>query len=62
MITQLVQKEITSKGEVEEIYFDVTLIVDKQNGLRVIDNTQEDWHDFIDCDTLTCQKVKIQVC
>lgn len=62
MDNKLVQKEITSNREVTEIYFDVTLIVNKENEITVIDNTQYDWHDFIDCSTLTCQQVKIQVC
>ena len=59
---KLVQKEIASEGEVKEIYFDVTLIVTKENKVMIVDNTQEDVKDYIDCGTLTSQKVKIQVC
>jgi hypothetical protein len=58
----LVQKEITSQGEVVEVFFDVTLIVNKENKIIIVDNTQEDFYDYLDCGTLTCQRVKIQVC
>jgi len=62
MMKKLVQKEIASEGEVKEIYFDVTLIVTKENKVMIVDNTQENVNDYIDCGTLTSQKVKIQVC
>ena len=61
MVQEINPKVVSNDENVEEIYFDLTLIVDKQNGLTVIDNTQEDFYDYLDCGTLTCQQVKIRV-
>ena len=61
MIQEIKPRVVSNNKNVKEIYFDLTLIVDKQNGLTVIDNTQKNFHDYLDCDTLTCQQVKIRV-
>ena len=47
---------------VEEIYFGMVLIVDKEQNLTVI-NTKEDgdWRDYVDCDTLAVQHVKLHL-
>lgn len=53
---------ITSKaGELEDIYFDVSIIIDKDNKAVLIDNSQEDWRDFVDCNTLKVEKIKISI-
>jgi len=61
MIQEITPVVISNDKEIKDVYFDLTLIVDKQNGLTVIDNTKKDFHDYLDCDTLTCQQVKIKV-
>ena len=61
MVQEINPKVVSNDEDVKEIYFDLTLIVDKQNGLTVIDNTVKDFYDYLDCDTLTCQQVKIRV-
>ena len=52
---------IEAHEELEDIFFDVTLIVDKDNNLVVVDNSKSDWHDFVDTNTLTTKKVKIDI-
>ena len=47
--------------EVETIFFDLTVMIDKKNEARIIDNSQEDHKDYIDCDTLTVKEVKIEI-
>jgi len=39
--------------------FSVTLIVNRKNELQVIDNTQVDWKELVDCDTLIAQEVEL---
>tara|TARA_B100000768_G_C11211470_1_gene346211 strand:+ start:266 stop:487 length:222 start_codon:yes stop_codon:yes gene_type:complete len=60
--TEVKPKVASYAEDVTEIYFDLTLIVDTKNNVTVIDNSKNDYHDWIDCNTLTYQQVKIQVC
>ena len=60
--TEVKPKVVSFQNDCTEIYFDVTLIVDKNNNMTIIDNSQNDYHDYIDSNTLTFQQVKIQVC
>jgi len=48
----------TENGEVD-VYFDLTLVVNKNNELFVVDNSQHDWKDCVDCSTLTVEHIKI---
>jgi|VirMetMinimDraft_7_1064189.scaffolds.fasta_scaffold84520_1 hypothetical protein len=45
--------------ELVEVYFDLTIIIDKDNELVVIDNTQADYHDAIDCNTIAVHNLII---
>jgi hypothetical protein len=52
--------EITSKDkDLQEITFQVALIVSKDNILQVIDTSKHDWKDYVDCDTLTVKEITI---
>ena len=51
----------TEEGDVEDVYFDLTLIVDRQNNLQVVDNRKKDWTDFVDSNTLLAKQVKLSV-
>lgn len=42
-------------------YYDISLIIDRNNKLIVIDNTANDYHDFVDDDTLTVIPMIIKV-
>ena len=44
--------------EPENPHMSVTLIVNKQQELTVIDNSVDDWRDFADCNTLIVKKVE----
>lgn len=52
--------ETNVSNEVKDVYFDLTLVVTKDNELIVVDNVANDYHDVIDCDTLAVQQVKIR--
>lgn len=52
----------TEEGEqLVEVYFDVTLIVQQDNTIKTVDNSVEDYHDFVDCNTLCIHKTKIPI-
>jgi hypothetical protein len=62
MSTKFIVKEVlTEDGDLDNIFFDATLIVSNDNEIVVVDNLQNDYHDFIDANTLTIKKIKIEV-
>lgn len=52
------QPVITETGDLDNIHLDLTLILDKNNNLTVVDNTELDWKDYIDCDTQFVKHIK----
>lgn len=42
-------------------YFDITLIVNDENEIEVIDNSQVNWRDFVDCSTIAVHSLKIEI-
>jgi len=48
-------------GLIVDIFFDITVIVDKQNNASIVDNKQHDWKDVVDCNTLAVRHMKISV-
>ena len=46
-------------GEVVDVYFDLTILITKQNELYVVDNSKEDYKDYIDCNTLIVKQIKL---
>lgn len=52
--------EKSSKGHVIDTYFSVSLIVNKNNELTVIDNSQTDWKDYVDSNTQLVETVKLK--
>ena len=62
MSTKFIVKEVlTEDGDLDSIFFDATLIVSNDNEIVVVDNLQNDYHDFIDGNTLTIKKIKIEL-
>ena len=62
MSTKFIAKTIlTEDGDLDSVFFDATLIVSKDNEIVVVDNLQNDYHDFIDNNTLTIKKIKIEL-
>jgi hypothetical protein len=61
MIQKLKPVIIAHELQVQEIFFDLTLIVNKQNEITVVDNSIEDYKDFLDCNTLIMKKVKVEI-
>tara|TARA_R110001606_G_scaffold118013_2_gene248136 strand:+ start:1072 stop:1293 length:222 start_codon:yes stop_codon:yes gene_type:complete len=60
--TECKPKVVSYAQDVTEIYFDLTLIVSNDNKITVVDNNQDDYHNWLNSSTLTCQQVKIQIC
>ena len=56
----VVEKSKTVCGieDVKEVYFDLTLIINKDNEPTIIDNSVDDWKDFVDCSTAVVKQVK----
>lgn len=52
---------VTTLGGIVSVHFDLTIMIDKSKEAYVIDNSQVDWKDFIDGDTLVVKQVKIEV-
>jgi len=52
---------ISETGELEDAYFSVTLMIDKDNYLRVVDNNVDDWREMVDSNTLAVKEVKINL-
>ena len=47
--------------DIKDIYFAITLVVDKDNNLRIY-NTKEDgdWRENVDCNTLIVKDIKLR--
>lgn len=58
---KLTVKESEDKCDVEDVYFALTLVVDKDNNLRIY-NTEEDgdWREDVDCNTLIVKDIKLR--
>ena len=48
-------------SEIESVSYDLTLIVDKDNNLQVIDNTVEDAKHHVDCGTIIYKQIYLEV-
>lgn len=50
-----------SGEELSDVYFDITLVIDKDNNLRVY-NTEEDgdWREDVDCNTLLVKELRLR--
>jgi len=48
-------------NDLERVYFDITLLVNKNNELRIVDNQKEDWKEIVDCDTVYAQSVELEM-
>ncbi len=58
---------VTKKSETEcgiedivDVYFDLTLIINKDNESTIIDNSVDDWKYFVDCSTLVVKEIKVR--
>ncbi|MDB4343511.1 hypothetical protein OAA15_00660 [bacterium] len=52
------QPVFTETGDLDNIHLDLTLILDKNNNLTIVDNTELDWHDYVDCNTQFVKHIK----
>lgn len=43
------------------VLFDMTLVIDKDNRVVVVDNSERDYHDFIDGNTIAVTPVRIEM-
>jgi len=48
--------------DVKDIYFDITLVVDKDNNIHVFDNNSEDddYREIVDWNTLVIEHIKLR--
>lgn len=53
-------KVLENNGDVEDVFFNIDIVVDNQNNLMVMDRTKEDVNDFIDCNTLIVKNIKLR--
>tara|TARA_R110001599_G_scaffold15757_6_gene65404 strand:- start:4174 stop:4359 length:186 start_codon:yes stop_codon:yes gene_type:complete len=51
----------TDDGDLKDLYFDLTLIISNNNELLVIDNSVQDWKDYVDCNTLLVKHHKLRI-
>ena len=52
----------TKDNDLDDVFFEVTLIVDKDNNITFVDNVTTDYRDLVDCNTLTIKEnVRISV-
>jgi len=51
----------TKSGDVENVYFDITILISNDNKATIVDNSQEDWRDYADCNTLKSYQLKINL-
>ena len=59
---KLVPQTVTTiGGDVEDVFFDVVLIIDKDNNLTVVDESVEDWRPLADSNTLAVKLVRISI-
>ena len=58
---ELTVEESKDKCGVKDAYFTLTLVVDKDNNLRIY-NTKEDgdWREDVDCNTLIVKEIKLR--
>tara|TARA_Y100000389_G_C17212372_1_gene389147 strand:+ start:192 stop:377 length:186 start_codon:yes stop_codon:yes gene_type:complete len=49
---------ITETGDLDNVHLDLTLLLDKDNNLIVIDNTEVDWKDYVDTKTQFVKHIK----
>ena len=45
----------------ETIQIGVSLIIDKENNIVAVNDEQEDFHDYVDCDTKEIQHLVINI-
>jgi hypothetical protein len=48
-------------NDVESIYFDLTIVADKDNNITIIDNQEVNWVDLVDGDTTVVKHVKAYI-
>ena len=59
---KLVPVTVESKcGDIVSVHFDITLVVSKDNQIIVVDNTQQDAKEIVDCNTLLMQEFKLEI-
>ena len=58
---QLIPLEDVVDDQLIDTYFDITIIIDKDNNAQLIDNSQVDYKDFVDCNTLKVTHLKISI-
>ena len=45
---------------IQEIYYDVSILISKSGEAQLIDNSVEDYKDYVDCDTAQIKHIKIK--
>jgi hypothetical protein len=58
-LTPVVKK--AENGDLDDVYFDVVLIISKDNELQVIDASENDYTDFCDGNTLLIKAIQLRV-
>lgn len=59
LVTEMSKTECGIK-DIVDVYFDLTLIINEDNEAILIDNSVEDWKDFVDCSTVIAKQIKVR--
>ncbi len=55
------QPVFTETGDLDNVHLDLTLLLDKDNNLTVIDNSETDWKDYVDSDTRFVKHIRPEI-
>lgn len=58
---KLEPKTVVKDGEVQEIFFSVTVLIDKDDNAQIVDNHTTDYHDFIDTNTIVIRTMILPI-
>ena len=55
------QPVFTETGDLDNVHLNLTLLLDKNNNLTVIDNSETDWKDSVDSDTRFVKHIRPEI-
>ena len=61
MIVKPIVESNKKDGDVVSVHFDITLIITKQNEMFAIDNSEQDYKEYVDDNTLIVKQLKLEV-
>lgn len=53
--------ESSPSNDLSDAYYDITIIICIGGLVTTLDNTVDDWTDYVDCDTVSVKHIKVRV-